>query len=181
MPRIPLVTRDEADPSTQVFFDVLQERFEKVPNLFGTVAQFPGAMKPLLEMFEAVYAQSGFSPRLTELVMVQVSFGLQSHYCLTMHKAFALEHDATIDEINALRDEDLSSFSESERVALEYAKQYCEDSLAVSDALFGRLSEHYSPSQIVNLTLLIGLSQLFGHTANALHIPIDSFVGAPPA
>ncbi len=181
MPRIRLVERDDADASGQAFFDALHERFEKVPNLFRTMAHYPPALAPLLGMFDSIYAQSSFPPRLTELVMVQVSFTLQSHYCLTLHKAFALEHDATMDEIDALRDGDLGAFSEPERAALTYAEKYARDSLDISDDVFVQLEAHFSSAEIVNLTLLIGLTQLFGHAANALQIPIDAYVGAPPS
>ena len=181
MTRVRLVESADAEGEVAEFFEVLVENFKKVPNLFATVAHYPGAMKPLLELFDSLYNQSDLDPRLLEFVIIKISFGYQSHYCLTLHKAFALERGATNEEIRALDDPSgLASFPEDERVALEFARQFAEDPLDISDELYQRLSEHYSESQIVNLTLLMGLASLFGQTANALRIPIDSFIGVAP-
>ena len=182
MARISLVHPLDADEEVRALFGELEERFQKVPNLFAAIANHPPAMGPILGLFEAVYAQDGLSDRLKELVLVKVAFGLQSHYCLTLHKAFALERGVSNEELKALREEDdFRSFPEAERVVLRYADAYVEDARQIPDRLYDELRSHYAEGAIVRISLLVSLALLFGDLANALHIPIDAYIGPPKA
>ena len=181
MNRIPLISKDEASPEVAAMYGMLEESFNKVPNLFATVAHTPQAMGPLLQFFDALYNQSDLSPRLLEMVVIKVSYGYQSHYCLTLHKAFALERGLTNADLRAIKDPSGEEvFAENERALLDYVEQYVKEPLEVSDELYARMSEHFTQGQIVNLSLLASLSGLFGQVANALRIPVDSFIGSPP-
>ena len=180
MTRIPLIDKADAPQDIATFFGVLEESFGKVPNLFATIAHYPPSLKPMLELFDSLYNQTDLNPRICDFVVIKIAYAYQSHYCLTLHKAFALERGVTNAEIMAMDDPArLDSFPENERVVLEFANQYAKDPLAISDELYGRLRAHYSESHVVNLTLLMGLASLFGQVANALRIPIDSFIGKP--
>lgn len=179
MSRIPLVDKSDASDDVAALYDALEEKFRKVPNLFATLAHHPPAMKPMLELFSALYDQSDLDPRLLEFVVIKIAYGFQSHYCLTMHKAFALERGLTNQEIKDMEDRaHWAGFEARERVLLAFTDQFQKDPNRVSDELFASLSEHYSTGEIVNLTALMGLAALFGQMANALQIPIDSFIGA---
>jgi len=48
-------------------------------------------------------------------------------------------------------------FSDAERVALEYAERVTYTDQKVDDELFGRLKQHYTEAQIVELTAAIAL------------------------
>lgn len=175
MSRIPLVTSEQADGPTQAFFQELQQTFHKVPNLFATIAHYPPALRPLLDYFQAVYTKSTMPKRLLELAILKASFGIQSEYCLTLHKAFALEHGVTYDEIMSLNeDPHHTRFTEPERAILDYTAQITSDAHGVTDELFARVRRHFSEAEILNLTLLIGLAQSFGRLGDALQIPMDS-------
>ena len=179
MIRIPLVTEDAAPPEVSALYDVLKAEFKKVPNLFATAAHYPAAMKPLLELFDALYNQSDLDPRLLEFVVIKIAYGYQSHYCLTLHKAFALERGVSNADIKAMEDRaNWDAFPPAERALLEFTEQFQKEPLDVSDELFAGMRRHYSEGQIVNLTMLMGVASLFGQMANALQIPVDSFIGA---
>lgn len=174
MPRIPPMAPERAEGSTQVLFRELQQAFHKVPNLFATVAHYPQALRPLLEYFHAVYTKSTLPKRVLELAIIKTSLESKSEYCLTLHKAFALEHGVTYDEINSLSvDPRHTRFSKPERAVLDYTVQVVSDSRGTSDEVFNRLRWHFSEAEILNLTLLIGFAQMFGHLANVLGVPMD--------
>ncbi len=176
--RISIVGRQDASDEVLAIFDTLNARFGKVPNIFASVANHPPALEPLLGLFTSTFDQSGLDPRLVELSVVRLSFSFQSDYCLTLHKAFALERGVPMDAIlQLMKDPTHASFPEKERCVLEYVDQWVENSLLISDELFDRLRAHYSEQEIVALTLLMGLAQTFGAMANAFRIPLDSFTG----
>lgn len=174
MARIAPLDSARADRPTQALFQELRRTFGKVPNLFATVAHYPQALKPLLEYFHAVYTRSSLPKRVLELVILRSSVGRQSDYCLTLHKAFALEHGVTYDEIMSLSEDPRHTrFGEPERVVLDYAAQVVSDSRGVTDELFARVRRHYSEAEVLNVTLLIGLVEVFSCLSNALNIPMD--------
>ena len=72
-----------------------------------------------------------------------------------------------------------SAFSHSERVALEYAERMTYTGQKVDDALFGRLKEHFSEPQIVELTAVIALENFRSKFNPALGVESQGFCLLP--
>jgi alkylhydroperoxidase family enzyme len=70
-------------------------------------------------------------------------------------------------------------FSESERVALEYAERMTITGQSVDDTLFARLKQHYSEAQIVELTAAIALENFRSKFNPALGIEAEGFCLIP--
>ena len=70
-------------------------------------------------------------------------------------------------------------FSDAERVALEYAERMTITGQNVDDALFARLKQHYSESQIVELTAAIALENFRSKFNPALGIEAQGFCLIP--
>ena len=49
-----------------------------------------------------------------------------------------------------------SLFTEAERVAVEYAERFAIAPTEIDQALFDRLLEHFTPEEIVDITLALG-------------------------
>jgi alkylhydroperoxidase family enzyme len=62
-------------------------------------------------------------------------------------------------------------FSPRERAALEYAERIIRDDQEVSDACFGRLREHFSEADVVELTFIVGYQTFASKFAKALQLP----------
>ena len=80
-------------------------------------------------------------------------------------------------EVTTWRDSTL--FSDAERVALEYAERMTITGQNVDDALFARLKQHYSESQIVELTAAIALENFRSKFNPALGIEAQGFCLIP--
>jgi alkylhydroperoxidase family enzyme len=72
-----------------------------------------------------------------------------------------------------------SAYSQTERVALEYAERMTSTGQKVDDALFGRLKEHFSEPQIVELTAAIALENLRSKFNPALGVESQGFCLLP--
>ena len=70
-------------------------------------------------------------------------------------------------------------FSESERVALDYAERMTITGQRVDDELFARLKQHYSEKQIVELTAAIALENFRSKFNPALGIEAQGFCLIP--
>ena len=72
-----------------------------------------------------------------------------------------------------------NAFSDQERVALAYAERMTYTGWKVDDALFGRLKEHFSEPQIVELTAAIALENFRSKFNPALGVESQGFCLLP--
>jgi alkylhydroperoxidase family enzyme len=70
-------------------------------------------------------------------------------------------------------------FSDAERVALEYADRVTYTDQKVDDELFGRLKQHYTEAQIVELTAAIALENFRSKFNPSLGIESQGFCLIP--
>lgn len=71
------------------------------------------------------------------------------------------------------------AFSDFERMALEYAERMTYTDQKVDDAIFGRLKEHFSEPQIVELTAAIALENFRSKFNPALGVESHGFCVLP--
>ena len=79
------------------------------------------------------------------------------------------EHDLSEDKISQL-DEETNTFTDRERVALEYADKLALDHHNIDDAFFDRLHKHFSDEQIIELGMMIGQFIGFGRRLAVLDL-----------
>jgi alkylhydroperoxidase family enzyme len=70
-------------------------------------------------------------------------------------------------------------FTESERVALDYAERVTQTDQTVDDALFARLRQHFSEPQIVELTAAIAFENFRSKFNPALGVAGQGFCLLP--
>jgi alkylhydroperoxidase family enzyme len=88
------------------------------------------------------------------------------------------EGEAKVAQLANWRDSTL--FSDSERVALDYAERMTITGQQVDDALFARVKQHYSEKQIVELTAAIALENFRSKFNPTLGIEAQGFCMIPP-
>ena len=99
---------------------------------------------------------------------------------MDINSARAAEANGSMDKVAELltwRDSKL--FSEAERVALEYAERITYTDQKVDDALFARLKQHYTESQIVELTAAIAFENFRSKFNPPLGIEAQGFCMVP--
>jgi alkylhydroperoxidase family enzyme len=74
---------------------------------------------------------------------------------------------------------DSGLFSESERLALEYAERMTITGQSVDDALFARLKKHYREAQIVELTAAVAFENFRSKFNPPLGIEAQGFCPLP--
>jgi AhpD family alkylhydroperoxidase len=137
--------------------------------------------RPLLLGYGAVslalerYSRS-VDRRLKELAMLRTAQLTGCEWCLDFGSKLA--HDCGIGE-EELRElavwRESKLFDEVDRLVLEYAEAMTRTPVEVSDGLFSALREHFDERQVVELTLSIGLENLYGRTNWALGIESEGF------
>jgi len=67
-------------------------------------------------------------------------------------------------------DEETNTYTERERVALEYADKLALDHHSIDDAFFDRLHQHFSDEQVIELGMMIGQFIGFGRLLAVLDL-----------
>lgn len=72
--------------------------------------------------------------------------------------------------------EKTNSFSEAEKIALEYAAKLTDDIHGVSDADFARARGVYNDSQLIELTMTVSFFNHFVRLVEATNLPVETWV-----
>jgi AhpD family alkylhydroperoxidase len=114
--------------------------------------------------------------RLKHLGMLRVSQLVGCEWCLDFGSMLAQKSGIPEDTLRELSNWRTSSaFDQVDRLVLEYAEAMTRTPVDVSDELFAQLREHFDERQIVELTMALGLENLFSRTNWALGIHGEGF------
>lgn len=174
MARIDPLRKEEAQGETKEILEGVEKQFGQIPNLFATIARYPKALKPILGLYQAISKESSIDPKLQELANLEVSQINRCNYCLAHHAQMAKVQGVSNEQIEALKIGEVDKiFSNKEKTVIEYARQVSQAAENVSDELFKRLKSSFSDSEIVNLTLIIGLMNVFNRFNGAISVELE--------
>lgn len=174
MARIKPLKKEDAMGETKEILEAIEKGFGMIPNLFATIAHYPRALKPVLDLYGAVAKESSIDPKLQELANLEVSRINRCNYCLAHHAQMAKRHGVTDEQIESIKTGGQAKiFSDKEKTVIEYARQVTKDAEDIPDDLITRLKTYFSGSEIVNLTLIIGLMNLFNSFNGALGVELE--------
>ncbi|MGI8863705.1 MAG: carboxymuconolactone decarboxylase family protein [Solirubrobacteraceae bacterium] len=137
--------------------------------------------KPLLAGYSALaLASDRFShsvpKRLKELAMLRTAQLVGCEWCLDFGSKLAQDAGVPADDLRDLSTWQSSSrFDRLDRLVLEYAEAMTRTPVEVSDELFDGLRAHFDERQIVELTMAIGLENLYARTNWAFGIEGEGF------
>ena len=115
---------------------------------------------------EAAVWASPMSRRTHELVRMRIAEINGCTLCMSWRNGWAEE-----DDLAAVADYATSTrFDDAERAAIEYADRFCTNSTSIDDALMARLAAHFTPAEIVDLTLVIGKYLAMGRFMQVLDL-----------
>jgi AhpD family alkylhydroperoxidase len=121
----------------------------------------------ILRQVEAYTRRSGLSPSLVELVKMRASQINGCAFCLDMHSKDARKHGETEQRLYLLSGwHESPIYTPAERTALAWTEALT--SVAEThapDADYEPLREHFTDKQIVDLTILIGMINLWNRLA----------------
>ena len=174
MARIEPLKKEKAQGETKMLYEAMEKQFGMVPNLFATIANYPKALKPIIDLYQAIAKESGIEPRLQELANLEVSRINHCNYCLVHHTQMAKAFGLKDEQLNSWKSGKLdNSLSDKEKIIIAYASSVTKDAHNVPNELFSRLKHYFSDSEIVNLTLIIGLMNVFNRFNGALEVELE--------
>jgi uncharacterized peroxidase-related enzyme len=169
MARIALVEPESASPE-------VKEIYEKALRGKPGNAQKALAHRPeMLKNFLPFYASVGRSldRKLYEEIYLRVSFINGCHYCQQHHVASSKRVGLTAEDWTALKDGNYVRFTEKEQAALAYAEKLTRAPHDITDADVEELKKHFSDAEIVDLHLLVGVTNLTNRFTDPLGLEVE--------
>ena len=135
--------------------------FAHCPGLAKGVAAFGGSLK----------MHRTLPDRLVELVRLRVAFHNQCRSCMAIRYTDAVAAGVTEDLVCELADPPAAeNLSDAEQAAIAFADLFATNHLAIDDATYTGLKEHFSEAQTMELGMTVAFFVGFGRLAATLHM-----------
>jgi 4-carboxymuconolactone decarboxylase len=141
-------------------------------NIVRATYANPDMFRGFASLSGRVHSASHLPDRIRELVVLRITGMLGAEVEWRPHARIAARLGLTDVHLTAIRAGDFASFSDSERVALEYAGAV--ETRSVDDNVWERARAHYSELELVDMTQLAAFYGLAARVALALEIEPDA-------
>jgi uncharacterized peroxidase-related enzyme len=156
------------DPSENEFLASLEARSKQANPFFRAMAHRPEVLKNFPPFYSAVVGPGSVARRVKVLVYLACSYANTCPFCVASNLPGARKAGVTEEEIRAVETAQDSAFPPAERAAIAYARELTRT--AHAETTRNELRAHYTDEQIVEITLVIGISNLTNRFNNGLQI-----------
>jgi uncharacterized peroxidase-related enzyme len=156
------------DPSENEFLASLEARAKQANPFFRAMAHRPEVLKNFPPFYSAVVGPGSVARRVKVLVYLACSYANTCPFCVASNLPGARKAGITEEEIRAVETAQDSAFPPAERAAIAYARELTRT--AHAETTRDELRAHYTDEQIVEITLVIGISNLTNRFNNGLQI-----------
>jgi AhpD family alkylhydroperoxidase len=171
--RISKLPPEEWDPRLRAAIqpDQLSDLEQGLTRFF---AHCPEQALGLMQFGGALKRNRSLPERLVELVRLRVAFFNQCRSCMAIRYSDAVADGVTEDLVCSLeRPQEAVDLSPAEKIAIRYGELMATDHLAINDAVFAELRQHFSEEQIVELGMTCAFFVGFGRLAATWHMVED--------
>lgn len=137
-------------------------------DMVRAMAAYPPILEAMETLGNGIYPGGNLPRALKELIILQSSIANSCQFCTQSHVDMARALGMG-DEPAALL-EHAEHLPAAEQAALRYADAIRGDSNRITDAQFEELREHFTDSEIVELTFLVGYINMLNWFNNALQV-----------
>ena len=173
MDPLPLDASDDAELRTT--FDHFVRTLGFVPNSLLTMQRVPAFAKAVVHMNRAVFSPTGrVDLGLKRLVAHMASFAAGCQYCKAHTTVSATRHGIDDQKMAAIYEYQSSPlFSDAERAALDFALAAGSVPNGVTDEVYGRLAEHWSEDEIVEILGVVCMFGVFNRWNDSMATPLE--------
>jgi uncharacterized peroxidase-related enzyme len=156
------------DPSENELLASLEARAKQANPFFRAMAHRPEVLKNFPPLYTAIIGPGSVARRVKVLVYLACSYANTCPFCVSSNLPGARKAGITEEEIKAVETARDDVFPAAERAALGCARELTRT--AHADATREELRAHFTDEQIVEITLVIGISNLTNRFNNGLGI-----------
>jgi alkylhydroperoxidase family enzyme len=140
----------------------------------GIMSRLPDVAVAVGALTNAVRETGALSPRLMELVRLRIAFHNQCRSCMSIRYQSAIDDGLGQDAVCSLeRPAEAPDLTDAERAALRFADLFATNHLAIDDAVYDDLRNHFTEDQLVALGMHCALCVGLGRLAATWHVVED--------
>jgi uncharacterized peroxidase-related enzyme len=174
MAKIDPVSKENAAPELHEIYDSMLKRFGKMPAFYGLMAHVPGALKQFLPLYGAIMGKGKVEAKYKELAYLKTATINGCEYCARAHTATGKKAGVTDDQIAALTFYRRSPlFDDKEKAVILFADRVTRGASGVREGALADLSRHFTPEQVVELTLVVCVANFTNRFNDTLMIDPD--------
>ena len=172
---LPLVSEDTADEKALEMLSNTRKKTGRIPNMYGEMANVPGALSTYLHGYDWFRKESGFTPAEQEVVFLIISRENACHYCVAAHSMIAEKvSKVPAQAIQAIR-EGGTIDDPKLRALAEFVKEMVQTRGNPSQgSLQTFTSAGYSQQQALQVVLAIAVKTISNYTNHLFDTPVDA-------
>lgn len=170
MSRVPLLPSSALPPKYADVYEEFARSYGPFRNQAAVLAHVPPALDHLSTLLMELKARQGINWRYVELAIVVVSKLNACAYCVSHHEPKLKVEGLSAGAVASLPDSDHPEFDAVDKLVIDYAVQVTQQPGRIRDGVFGKLKQHFTDAQIVELTLRIALCGAYNRLTEALQI-----------
>jgi AhpD family alkylhydroperoxidase len=156
------------EPDQNEFLASLEARAKTANPFFRAMAHRPEVLKNFVPFYSAAMGPGLVDRRLKTLVYLTCSFANKCPFCIQANLPGAKKAGITEEEIQAIQAEQGHIFSDLERAAIGYARELTRSADAPQSR--AELLRHFNSGQVVEITLVVCISNFTNRFNNGLEI-----------
>lgn len=169
---VPLVGADQAPLLARPYY----EAGDPGP-VVAALAHVPELLDACLPFLGVVFGPTALPARTKELVILRTSAVLSCRYCVETHSVAALDAGLTPDEVRSLRGDGGGFSDPAEAVLLAWVDAVAAGTGPVDPDLRSALARHFEDADVVEITLLVGVTLMLNRFCTALELPSSTETG----
>jgi len=166
-----LLSNQLPEGAARSIFEKVENEYGAFGNMLGVLAHRPASIEHIYGLLLQFAAEGKLSKLHLEIVLVTASRANECSYCVSHHAPKLVAQHVSAETVEHILDADVPGLGPVEKLVRDYAlavtRQRVGDSLVVS------LREHFSESQIVELTLRAALCAFFARFNEALDVQLE--------
>lgn len=143
-----------ATPEAKAAEDQILASRGKITPLYQVLLNSTPVAKGWESLLTAIRQQMALDEAIRELIILRVAVLNRADYEYQAHVPFALKAGVSQAQIEAVKTDDRSLFSQVQAAVLDYTDALTRD-VRVEDALFERVRPHFDPAGLVELTATV--------------------------
>jgi len=172
MPRLPVLTPENAPSKSIKMLKTTEENFGFVPNLIGVMATSPSLTEAYLSL-AGIFSNSTLTPTEQQIVLLTVSHYHECDYCMAAHTAIANMQKVDSSVVNSIRD-DLPISDSKLNVLRNFTKLLIEKRGWVGDGdIQSFLDSGYNTNQMLDILVGVAQKTLSNYTNHIAKTPLD--------
>ncbi len=168
--RVPILEEGDVPEETRLMFVKWQEATGKIPEWARVMAHKPTILKEFFDLFKVVMGPGEVEELTKWRVAHQTSVLNKCDYCVDVTELKLKSMGLDEEKINDVLTDDMNSLSEKDKAAVYYAQETTLKASEVEDSVFENLRRHYTDTQIVEITSVIGFFNYINRFNDALRV-----------